>query len=334
MHRRDTGRLRGLRVSPQSDPSHAALVAAQNLKVDVITAEVVAALHESGVPAVLLKGPSIARWLYDDHERAYQDTDLLISARDRDEAERTITGLGFEARTEEIAENRPRVSRGWFRRADAAAVDLHWGLEGVKATPDDLWRAIERRPRTDLEVRGQLVRVLDRPALLMHVALHAAQHGSSVAQVMTDLDRATEIATPEEWSAAADLARDLDAYGAFATGLALSEKGRHLADDLGLEPPVDIEAALTASSLPEDTLSVALGIHWLRSRSGMMGKLRFLRHKILPSRAWMVEHDRIAGRGPAGLAFAHVRRWMWILRRLPRAILVWSRIWRGMRDAR
>jgi hypothetical protein len=55
----------------------------QALEQDLVTAEVVTALGAASVPAILLKGPTFARWLYAPGEtRGYADSDLLVP-RDR-----------------------------------------------------------------------------------------------------------------------------------------------------------------------------------------------------------------------------------------------------------
>lgn len=52
------------------------------LAVDRVTAEVVPALAAVGIRPILLKGPSIARWLYPSGGRSYGDTDLLVPPAD------------------------------------------------------------------------------------------------------------------------------------------------------------------------------------------------------------------------------------------------------------
>ncbi len=53
------------------------LLTVHTLLVDQVTAEVIAALRERQVAGILLKGPSIAAWLYDDGAlRSYNDCDL------------------------------------------------------------------------------------------------------------------------------------------------------------------------------------------------------------------------------------------------------------------
>src|SRR5690606_23599357 len=70
--------------------------AGRTLLIDGTTREVCRSLAAHDVPALLLKGPVTARWLYDVGEtRRYRDTDLLISPSDATAAERVLARLGF-----------------------------------------------------------------------------------------------------------------------------------------------------------------------------------------------------------------------------------------------
>ena len=66
------------------------------LAVDAVTAEVVTALRDAGIRPLLLKGPSIAGWLYGDGAaRPYGDSDLLVSPGSYRPAENALRALGF-----------------------------------------------------------------------------------------------------------------------------------------------------------------------------------------------------------------------------------------------
>jgi len=69
----------------------------RSLAVDDQTARVMAALESSGIAALLLKGPVVARRLYAKHEqRFYGDTDVLVSPAEVVAAGRTLCALGYE----------------------------------------------------------------------------------------------------------------------------------------------------------------------------------------------------------------------------------------------
>src|SRR5436305_2012832 len=65
--------------SPHAPERRAELLGVgHSLLIDRVTAEVVEALRAEGVPCVVLKGATVARWLYSDATaRPYSDADLL-----------------------------------------------------------------------------------------------------------------------------------------------------------------------------------------------------------------------------------------------------------------
>src|SRR5436309_3618105 len=66
------------------------------LRVDQVTAEVVRAFRVAEVPSILLKGPSIAGWLYaDGSPRSYIDSDLLVRPDRHSRAEKILEDLRF-----------------------------------------------------------------------------------------------------------------------------------------------------------------------------------------------------------------------------------------------
>src|ERR687893_43534 len=70
---------------------------ARGLAVDAVSAEVLDALRAAHVPTILLKGPSVAEWLY--HQgpgRSYLDTDVLVAPPALADAERVLAELGFQ----------------------------------------------------------------------------------------------------------------------------------------------------------------------------------------------------------------------------------------------
>src|SRR5436190_669168 len=88
-------------------------------------------MRNDGIRNILLKGPSVARWLYrDDERRIYGDIDLLVSP-------------------------------GEFQRAEALLVGLHSAQHGPTPTPlNDLERALAQVPLSTWERAGALARHL------------------------------------------------------------------------------------------------------------------------------------------------------------------------------
>jgi Uncharacterised nucleotidyltransferase len=107
----------------------------RTLRIDAATAEVVGALRNAGVPSILLKGPSVPRWIYDVASRPYGDCDLLVPRSDVEASEQSLRSLGFErGGLHSIPGDWPRHA-AVYRRGDVV-VDLHQTLLGVTADGD------------------------------------------------------------------------------------------------------------------------------------------------------------------------------------------------------
>ena len=150
---RDASRDRGLRL------------AAQALNCDRITAEVVRAMNAADIPTVLLKGPSIARWLYPAGGRTYSDTDLLVPFQDFPRAEVVLRSLGFKGLdgVNPLERLLTAIEETTFVRRDAtgvspvAKVDLHHNLPSLPTSGASLWEAFWAESET-IVVAGVEVR--------------------------------------------------------------------------------------------------------------------------------------------------------------------------------
>jgi Uncharacterised nucleotidyltransferase len=306
-----------------SGGSERLLAAAGSLHLDAVTAEAVEALRAWAVESILLRGPAIARWLYDDDTtRTYVDVDLLVAHRDLPCAEAALARLGFADLTVEgvLAHDRPTHAHTWARRRDGAAVDLHYTLLGARLEPERVWDVLASATETT-SVAGTTVTVLNEPARAVVVALHAAQHGVGVGQPLDDLARALALLPAPVWEAASALATRLDATAAFATGLRLLPPGHELADELDLPVDRSTEAALRASTPPP----TALGYDWLARTPGLRVKAGLVAKKIAPDAVFMRAWSPLARRGRAGLVAAYVWRVFWLTRHAGPGFIAWRR---------
>jgi hypothetical protein len=315
-------------------PSPSAVrTAALVLHVDNVTAEVVTAMRNVGIRPLLLKGPSIASWLYaDGAARPYMDSDLLVAPGSHREAEDVLRRLGFRPRAYSLH----RDAQAWERRRDTSYVDLHRSLKGVAAAPDRVWQELAAHPDT-LRIGGIEVEVLNIPARALHVALHAAQHGVDVPHPVEDLARALRVADERVWREAADLARRIHALPAFTAGLRLNPEGERYAERLtptGRTPP---EVVLSAGH----KIPVAIALETLASERSLRARARLLLRALVPSslymRHWSAIHmtrwPSAMQRGSLGLCLAYLWRPIWILLRLPKAIAALRRARRGQAQA-
>jgi hypothetical protein len=301
--------------------SRAAAIVAGNLRVDWATAEVLRAFEDRGVKTLLLKGPSVVRWLYQAHDpRSYIDCDLLVRPGDLNAAEHILEGRGFAPNIYE--REMPTWWRehavGWLRAGDGAIVDLHQTLPGVGVGPDRLWVTLYADV-DEIGVAGFPATTLTIPGRALHLALHAAQHGVGWPHVIAELERAVSSTDQAVWRAAVELAEALDAVPALAAGLRTSAAGRSLASTLGLPSDRSVEVALRASSPPP----VALGFDQLARAEGWRARLRIMRHKVAPPATFVRAWSPLARRGRLGLVLAYAWRPLWLLRSAPAGFRAW-----------
>lgn len=303
-------------------PRETLLVLGRNLAIDAATGEVVTALRHAGLRCILLKGPSVARWLYDDGSpRDYVDTDLLLSPDDFGAAERALSAAGFGLSLAEVSlpHARPLHADTWVRRSDGHMVDLHRNLPGARATAESVWNALSAETDT-MTVGGAEVEVLAEPARALLVALHASHHGLEETQPLTDLARALSLLPEAPWRDAAVIAEKVGAAEPFAAGLRLLAEGADLAARLALPVETSVETILRATSAPE----LALSLDWLLQASGFRVKARLIVRKLVPLPGVMRGRSRLARRGRLGLAAAYGLQPVWLAWHAAPALRAWS----------
>jgi len=271
------------------------------LALDAVTAEVADDFERAGISVVLLKGPTISRWLYDaPGERPYDDIDVLVRERELRAAEDVLRRGGFRFVHDDWH------GRIWLR--GPINVDLHGRIVGLGAEPDQVFEAVlgssERFPlgRGSIRMPSSAMR-----ALL--IALHAAQHGPDLPHPLEDLRRAVARLPGETWEEAADLAGELDARRAFATGLDLVPEGAALRGRLGFEPH-------PWTGVPE----VTTGLLRFAATPGARSKASLLLREVFPTRDYLRAHHSLARRGRAGLFATRAWRPFSLLLRLGPAL--------------
>ena len=107
-------------------------------------------------------------------------------------------------------------SSDWYRPQDGAAIDLHRRLVGVRLDPGAAWD-IFAEDLVTMPIGGAELPVLGARARLVHVTLHAAQHGAGGGgKGRLHLEHALGVFGADAWRDAADLAARLDATDAFS----------------------------------------------------------------------------------------------------------------------
>ena len=280
-------------------------IALRTLALDRLAGEVIGDLERHQVPAILVKGASIAKWLYTDGVlRTYGDLDLLIEERKTGAAEERFRHLGFEPLpVVEFADKAPWVGRVWRRPDDLAAIDVHRTFQGVGVDPQTMWGVLSRRT-SSLSVGGSEVKVLDHGARAFHLALHAIQHGAQKEKPIEDLRRGLALLPRSTWAEAAEVAHALDAVDYFSGGLRLLDEGRAVARELGLPEPRSMEALTKIEGAPE----LARGVGRFVELKGPRAKFGYLFRALVPTPASMRSGDPRTS-GILDLAGAYIRRW-------------------------
>lgn len=291
------------------------------LALEAVGAEVAQALEDAGVQTLVLKGPSLATWLYGDPgARLYVDVDLLVEPSRSEAAASTLAGLGFRRRFGPLPHpgmERPPASP-WVR--DGVTVDLHERIPGTGADAARAWAAL-REGAVPQRLAGRTVMVLGEPARLAHLALHAAHHGRGAESPLRDLERGLELFADSAWSRAASVASEIGAMDAFAAGLQLVAAGRALAARLGLEERPRPEHLLVREAPP-----MVEGLERLGSARGLRAKAGILRDELLPPAEFMWWWSPLARRSRRGLVAAYVWRPLYLGWHAPRAVLARRRL--------
>jgi hypothetical protein len=283
------------------------------LLLDVVAADVIGELSARGIRSLLMKGPSVANWLYDDGElRAYVDVDLLVDPGQLAAAGSVLTECGFEPG---VGWNLDQHAENWVRRRDGAGVDLHWRILGIGSDPRRAWESLSSTAE-QLRVARTEVEALGIPARALHLALHAARNGREQEQSMRDLMRGLARLDEDTWRAAAALADELDAAEPMAVGLRLVPEGRVLADRLGLPSEVSARWALSARTPPPWSQR----LYEIGAAPGVRAKARALTAGLVPPASYVRERYRWARTGRWALVLAYAVRLISGLRHLPAAI--------------
>jgi hypothetical protein len=289
-----------------TSPSASAARAIRLLEIDRVTAEVADAFHRAGIRSILLKGPALARWLYDHgSERSYVDSDLLVADEHIDEATDVLSTLGFRRSALDLRNDWPRHAVVFAR--SNVTVDLHRTLAGARVSPSHVWREVSTRT-TPMRVGGAEVEVLSLPARALVVALHAAKDGGRVGKVNRDLQRALDRVPAMTWMEVAALAQRLQASEALAAGLRRIPDGAILATRLGLPTSLTPDLALRARTVPP----LATGIDWLMTSKGARGRASLVLRKLFPPPDFLRAWTPVARRGWPGLVTAYAWRPLWV----------------------
>ena len=164
--------------------------------------ELRSALAERGIDSLVFKGPWLAFHAYPDPgSRPVDDIDLGIHERDYEGTLEVLSTIGYQLgkslpATPEEALRRAHFGRqlrfgGWGRRP----IEVHFRMINL-GPPAEEERWLWEGART-LELADGAIRVPGPEAMLMHVLMHANQHGFAVLRLLFDVRFTLESARDE-----------------------------------------------------------------------------------------------------------------------------------------
>lgn len=279
---------------------HARAQAMWELRHRQLLIELIAALDEAGVRALLMKGTAVAYDLYSEPAaRSRGDTDLLVAARDAAAAKAVLAKLGYVGGVLGGVRAEFALQQPWtWTSPDGSrhSIDLHWQVMNAPSLKDLLPFAecyADARPLPRLSPEA---RTMDRVRLLIHTCLHRAMHCNTPYFVdgvpyfdsgrliwSYDMHLLAEMFDEEQWRLLGALARDMGVSRPCLDGL------RAARASLGTDVPADAMERLEAASGKDRKSS-----YFVRSRAlarvmqdvwafpGLSVKLRYARARILP----------------------------------------------------
>lgn len=167
----------------------------ESLRTDL--ADLFTALEEKGIEAVVFKGPWLAFEAYPDPgTRPVDDIDLGVRERDYTGTAEVLTQLGYRTQgalpssPSEALERAHYRSQLRFAARGRRMVELHFRMINIgppSAAEPWLWE----RART-ISIGPAMIRTPGAEAMLLHLCLHANQHGFSVLRLLHDVRFALE----------------------------------------------------------------------------------------------------------------------------------------------
>lgn len=294
-------------------------------EVDALTAEVAGAFGREGIETLVLKGPVLAKWLYQGELRPYVDSDLMVAPESRARAVGVLERLGFVEQCPWMPTPLSLDPGGTAFGRSGPMVDLHCQLPGLDGDPNAIWDRLIASAERQV-IGGVELRVPDRDTVLLHVALHAAHHANLVdSKPLEDLRRALARVEKSKWSSALELAHAYRGVPAFAAGLQLVPEGEEMARRLDLGEVRSLQHEIRG----EDNVIAEELYALLSADAGIRQKLAIAASDIFPRPHYMRWRSPLARRGKLGLAGAYLWRAIWVIGHAPSAIHTLWRIQRA-----
>lgn len=298
-------------------------LAFRRLSMDAFTVRAVGSLRAAGVRAILLKGTSHARWLYDPAEgtRSSIDIDLLVAPADRARAEGVLAAMGMQPHRP--SPTHPKLPEDhhaefWFpTRPGQFSIDLHTRFHYVK-DGDRLWDAVTAAPDV-LLLGGHEIETPGEPMRALLAMLHVLRSASAQPRTVDDARRVVARLHRDSWPGVRALASQLDVLEALDVALRATEGGDAVADALALPRPDARWRLRGHRDFTESDLRMLDAVE----RGGVA---TLLRDELFPAPERMRTYYPRSRRGRPGLALAYAARLGRLAVDLKRLTRAWVRV--------
>lgn len=297
----------------------------QRLATDAATMELARSLRASSIRWLLLKGPAVARRLYDKNElRNYGDIDVLVAPADYPSVVEILRGLGY-ARAPHLPRGEVEHASTWKRSA-GEVVDLHRHIPHLGASPDEVWTEFVRDSE-EITIAGERIEVSGLSAFALLMALHALHHMPDGGKPLADLERAVRQIPRDKWTDVRDLAQKLGAERNLAVALELSPVTANLRSSLGLPKIPRWEQRLRSGAV----VRLATPIRLILETRGAGSKMKAVARELWPSRDTQpFFNERYKTSSMIGVL---ARRVVQVVLKMPVSVAVWCIEWRDRRAA-
>lgn len=187
------GSLPEIQVPRESRDELASWHGMNALRAEVLSDElrgVLSAFHEAGIPAIPMKGVTLAAGLYGDiHRRACTDVDILVPVKRLEEAIRVAGRLGFEGpRFDRLAFSSNAIEHPLvkWRGSLEVLLELHWGIMWGLGLDRPALNSIWADSR-ESDWQGMPARAMSPEWELMFLCGHAARSGWSRLKWLVDI---------------------------------------------------------------------------------------------------------------------------------------------------
>jgi hypothetical protein len=153
---------------------------------------VLTALSDSGVPALVLKGPALGNSIYPNSMlRPYGDLDIVCRESDWTTTHATLASMGFEpvdglsAPPPKVWDRKAYYHTQYYRPNEAILVEVHYDLWQIGLRPklgDEFWRRA-----VPVTIAGTAARMLAPEDQVLHLCVHLHHHGYKRLIWFTDL---------------------------------------------------------------------------------------------------------------------------------------------------